>query len=51
GVSTAQRLQRKYAKCLLRASTHYDCSAEVNATSENMLEVTTASEYQVSAAS
>ncbi|GJV27133.1 retrovirus-related pol polyprotein from transposon TNT 1-94 [Tanacetum coccineum] len=28
-----------------------DCSAEVNAASENMLEVTTASEYQVNAAS
>ncbi|GKB01312.1 hypothetical protein Tco_0829356 [Tanacetum coccineum] len=28
-----------------------NCSAEVNAASENMLEVTTASEYQVNAAS
>ncbi|GJX87885.1 hypothetical protein Tco_0339899 [Tanacetum coccineum] len=44
GVSTAQRLQRKYAKCLLLLV--HNCSAEVNAASENMLEVTTASEYQ-----
>ncbi|GJW07416.1 hypothetical protein Tco_1569839 [Tanacetum coccineum] len=49
GVSTAQRLQRKYAKCLLLLV--HNCSAEVNAASENMLEVTTASEYQVNAAS
>ncbi|GJX22950.1 hypothetical protein Tco_0227395 [Tanacetum coccineum] len=48
GVSTAQRLQRKYAKCLLLLVHNY--SAEVNAASENMLEVTTASEYQVNAA-
>ncbi|GJU25479.1 hypothetical protein Tco_1164100 [Tanacetum coccineum] len=47
-VSTAQRLQRKYAKCLLLLV--HNCSAEVNAASENMLEVTTASEYQVNAA-
>ncbi|GJY74151.1 hypothetical protein Tco_0478582, partial [Tanacetum coccineum] len=47
-VSTAQRLQRKYAKCLLLLI--HNCSAEVNAASENMLEVTTASEYQVNAA-
>ncbi|GJW60662.1 zinc finger, CCHC-type containing protein [Tanacetum coccineum] len=45
GVSTAQRLQRKYAKCLLLLV--HNCSAEVNAASENMLEVTTASEYQM----
>ncbi|GJS00776.1 zinc knuckle CX2CX4HX4C containing protein [Tanacetum coccineum] len=31
--------------------TNSDCSAEVNAASENMFEVTTASEYQVNAAS
>ncbi|GJW43740.1 hypothetical protein Tco_0072539 [Tanacetum coccineum] len=49
GVSTAQRLQRKYAKCLLLLV--QNCLAEVNAASENMLEVTTASEYQVNAAS
>ncbi|GJW98936.1 hypothetical protein Tco_0180744 [Tanacetum coccineum] len=49
GVSTAQRLQRKYAKYLLLLV--QNCSAEVNAASENMLEVTTASEYQVNAAS
>ncbi|GKD64695.1 hypothetical protein Tco_1306803 [Tanacetum coccineum] len=59
GVSTAQRLQRKYAKCLLLLV--HNCSAEVNAASENMLEVnaasenmlevTTASEYQVNVAS
>ncbi|GJY06570.1 hypothetical protein Tco_0373624 [Tanacetum coccineum] len=49
GVSTAQRLQRKYAKCLLLLV--HNCSAEVNVASENMLEVTTASEYQVNAAS
>ncbi|GJY10627.1 hypothetical protein Tco_0378812 [Tanacetum coccineum] len=48
-VSTAQRLQRKYAKCLLLLVHYY--SAEVNAASENLLEVTTASEYQVNAAS
>ncbi|GKC41711.1 hypothetical protein Tco_1059433 [Tanacetum coccineum] len=48
GVSTAQRLQRKYAKCLLLLV--QNCSAEVNAASENMFEVTTASEYQVNAA-
>ncbi|GJR80060.1 hypothetical protein Tco_0150845, partial [Tanacetum coccineum] len=47
GVSTAQRLQRKYAKCLLLLV--HNCSAEVNAASENMLEVTTVSEYQVNA--
>ncbi|GJR34422.1 hypothetical protein Tco_1210106 [Tanacetum coccineum] len=47
-VSTAQRLQRKYAKCLLLLV--HNCSAEVNAASENMFEVTTASEYQVNAA-
>ncbi|GJR13513.1 hypothetical protein Tco_0796165 [Tanacetum coccineum] len=49
GVSTAQRLQRKYAKCLLLLVHNY--SVEVIAASENMLEVTTASEYQVNAAS
>ncbi|GJS87628.1 hypothetical protein Tco_0770264 [Tanacetum coccineum] len=49
GVSTAHELQRKYAKCLLLLV--HNCSAEVNAASENMLEVTTASEYQVNAAS
>ncbi|GKC69376.1 hypothetical protein Tco_1115259, partial [Tanacetum coccineum] len=47
-VSTAQRLQRKYAKCLLLLV--HNCSAEVNVASENMFEVTTASEYQVNAA-
>ncbi|GKB83208.1 hypothetical protein Tco_0950103, partial [Tanacetum coccineum] len=46
GVSTAQRFQRKYAKCLLLL-----VHTEVNAASENMFEVTTASEYQVNAAS
>ncbi|GJZ26623.1 retrovirus-related pol polyprotein from transposon TNT 1-94 [Tanacetum coccineum] len=45
GVSTAQRLQRKYAKCLLLL-----IHTKVNAASENMLEVTTASEYQINAA-
>ncbi|GJT15080.1 hypothetical protein Tco_0873786 [Tanacetum coccineum] len=49
GVSNAQRLQRKYAKCLLLLV--HNCSVEVNAASENMLKVTTASEYQVNAAS
>ncbi|GKC60376.1 hypothetical protein Tco_1087974 [Tanacetum coccineum] len=48
GVSTAQRLQRKYAKCLLLLV--HNCLAEVNVASENMLEVTTASEYQVNVA-
>ncbi|GKA16818.1 hypothetical protein Tco_0696655 [Tanacetum coccineum] len=47
-VSTAQRLQSKYAKFLLLLV--HNCSAEVNASSENMLEVTTASKYQVNAA-
>ncbi|GKC56368.1 hypothetical protein Tco_1083966 [Tanacetum coccineum] len=45
--NTAQRLQRKYAKCLLLLV--HNCSAEVNAASENMFEVTIASEYQVNA--
>ncbi|GJS26240.1 hypothetical protein Tco_0486860 [Tanacetum coccineum] len=48
GVSTAQRLQRNHAKCLLLLV--HNCSAKVNTASENMLEVTTASEYQVNAA-
>ncbi|GJX74256.1 hypothetical protein Tco_0312851 [Tanacetum coccineum] len=48
-VSTAQRLQRKYAKCLLQLV--HNCLAEVNAASDHMFKVTTASEYQVNAAS
>ncbi|GJQ93246.1 retrovirus-related pol polyprotein from transposon TNT 1-94 [Tanacetum coccineum] len=41
--------KEKYAKCLLLLV--HNCSAEVNAASENMLEVTIASEYQVNVAS
>ncbi|GJW32784.1 hypothetical protein Tco_0052816 [Tanacetum coccineum] len=37
-------------KFIIKQLKNYDCSAEVNTASENMFEVTTASEYQVNAA-